>query len=110
VVVFWGADPIVTHPRHWERYSVDPTGRFVPRGRADRTVIVVDSERTASAERADLFVRVAPEDRFETLWALRGLIRGIEHDPVHVDLAMLRDLAARLKGGPLRGVVPRRWQ
>lgn len=33
VVVFWGVDPLVTHPRHWERYSVEPHGRFVPRGR-----------------------------------------------------------------------------
>jgi formylmethanofuran dehydrogenase subunit B len=98
LVVFWGADPVATHPRHWERYSVEPQGRFVPRGRADRTVIVVDSKRTASAERADLFVRVAPEARFETLWALRGLIRGVEPDPAHFDLATLRDLAARLKG------------
>ena len=42
VVVFWGADPVETHPRHWARYSVEPEGRFVPGGRAGRTVIVVD--------------------------------------------------------------------
>src|SRR5262249_35074687 len=39
-VIFWGSDPVTTHPRHWERYSVHPTGRFIPRGRADRFVAV----------------------------------------------------------------------
>ncbi len=103
VVVFWGADPVVTHPRHWERYSVEPRGRFVPAGRADRTVIVIDAERTATADGADLFVRVAPGARFETLWTLRALVRGIAPDPGRVaratglDLAVLRDLAARLR-------------
>src|SRR6478609_11412149 len=28
LVVFWGADPLVTHPRHLERYSVEPRGVF----------------------------------------------------------------------------------
>jgi formylmethanofuran dehydrogenase subunit B len=61
VVVFWGVDPVVTHPRHFERYSVEPRGRFVPRGRAGRTVMVADVERTATAERADLFLNLSPE-------------------------------------------------
>ena len=72
VVVFWGVDPLVTHPRHWERYSVEPRGRFVPQGRAGRTVIVADGERTATADRADLFVPIAAERQFETLWTLRA--------------------------------------
>ena len=103
VVVFWGCDPVVTHPRHWERYSVEPRGRFVPGGRPDRTVIVADVERTATADRADLFVRVAPEARFETLWTLRALIRGVEPDPGRVAratglaLPTLRDLAHVLR-------------
>src|ERR1700722_11269990 len=33
LVVFWGADPVITHPRHWERYSVNSSGRFIPGGR-----------------------------------------------------------------------------
>ena len=42
VVVFLGADPVTSHPRHWERYSVDAPGRFVQQGRAGRFVIVID--------------------------------------------------------------------
>ena len=42
LVVVWRANPVVTHPRHFSRYSLEPRGRFVPGGRADRTLVVVD--------------------------------------------------------------------
>jgi formylmethanofuran dehydrogenase subunit B len=80
VVVFWGADPVVTHPRHFERYSVEPKGRFVPEGRAGRTIIVVDRGRTSTAEQADLFVPIDENRQFETLWTLRALVRGLPVD------------------------------
>src|SRR5207248_5591877 len=51
LVVFWGSNPAESHPRHFERYSVWPAGRWVPRGRADRTVVVVDVQPTRSEER-----------------------------------------------------------
>jgi formylmethanofuran dehydrogenase subunit B len=78
VVVFWGVDPITTHPRHWERYSVEPAGRFVPQGRAGRTVLVADAELTATAERADHFLRITRDDSFVALWMLRGLVREVD--------------------------------
>ncbi len=59
LVVFWRADPLVTHPRLLERLRVDPGA-----------MIVVDSERTATADAAGAFVEV--DDDFEVLWALRG--------------------------------------
>ncbi|MGC3970112.1 MAG: hypothetical protein QM775_23130 [Pirellulales bacterium] len=34
LVIYWGANPAVSHPRHMERYSLEPTGQFVPEGRA----------------------------------------------------------------------------
>ncbi len=104
VVLFWGVDPVVTHPRHLERYSADPIGRFVPRGRPGRTLIVADAERSATADRADLFVKVAPEAQFATLWTLRALVRGVALDPGRIaqatglEPAVLTDLAGRLKG------------
>jgi formylmethanofuran dehydrogenase subunit B len=85
VVVFWGANPLVTHPRHWERYSVEPEGRFIPAGRSGRTVIVVDTEKTESAEQADAFFQIREDSQFETLWMLRALVKGIEPvDPAWV--------------------------
>lgn len=59
LVVFWRADPVVTHPRLLERLRLDPAA-----------MVVVDSQRTATAEAAGTFVEV--DDDFETLWALRG--------------------------------------
>jgi formylmethanofuran dehydrogenase subunit B len=100
LVVFWGSDPLDSHPRHFERYSVDAKGLFVPHGRSDRTVVVVDVRRTASAERADLVVQVEPRSDFEVLWALRGLVRGVtlaEGPLGGVPLAVLRGLAERMK-------------
>jgi formylmethanofuran dehydrogenase subunit B len=76
LVVFWGADPAETHPRHFERYSVDPAGLFVPRGRADRHVMVVDYRETATSQLADTFVRIPRDADFEVIWAIRQLLRG----------------------------------
>ncbi|HEU5117506.1 MAG TPA: formylmethanofuran dehydrogenase subunit B, partial [Isosphaeraceae bacterium] len=45
LVIFWGMDPLTTHPRHLERYSVEPSGRFIPEGRADRFVVAIGPER-----------------------------------------------------------------
>jgi formylmethanofuran dehydrogenase subunit B len=100
LVVFWGCDPLVSHPRHWERYSVDPTGEFVPDGRRNRTVVVVDNHRTASSEQADLFVQVEPDRDFDALWTLRSLVRGIEPPEsaaTGASIEVLADLARRMK-------------
>lgn len=102
VVVFWGADPLESHPRHWTRYSVDPVGRFVPEGRIGRKVIVAARERTVTAERADVFLSIEPEREFEILWTLRAMVRGVELDDARVrkatgcDAAQLRSLASHL--------------
>ena len=36
LVIFWGSNPVESHPRHFERYSLLPKGQFIPGGRADR--------------------------------------------------------------------------
>lgn len=100
LVVFWGCDPVVSHPRHLERYSADPIGEFVPGGRRDRTVVVVDNRRTASSERADLFVQLEPDCDFDALWTLRSLIRGTRPERaagIGAPLEVLADLARRMK-------------
>jgi formylmethanofuran dehydrogenase subunit B len=78
LVIFWGADPSRSHPRHFERYSVDAKGLFVPRGRADRHVIVIDSEENETASAADTFIKIRRGADFDVIWALRQLLRGIE--------------------------------
>ena len=77
LVVYWGSNPLKSHPRHMERY-VDVPGMFVPGGRADRRVMVVDVEATESAQVADQFIRVQPGGDFDLLWALRAAIKNVE--------------------------------
>jgi formylmethanofuran dehydrogenase subunit B len=99
LVLFWGADPAQSHPRHFERYSVDPAGLFVPRGRADRTVVVIDSEETATSRLADVFLKIRPDADFEVIWSLRQLLRGISLPPsfdAGVPARQLQDLADRM--------------
>jgi formylmethanofuran dehydrogenase subunit B len=76
LVIFWGANPAESHPRHFERYSVEPVGEHVLQGRQGRTIIVVDAKPTATSELADVFLRVKPDTDFELIWMLRRLIRG----------------------------------
>lgn len=97
-VVFWGSDPLVSHPRHWERYSVFPQGRFVPRGRRDRFVAVADVSRTASADAADFFLPVEPGRHFEALAALRAVVEGgAAPEGQGAPAAGLAELAGRLR-------------
>ncbi len=102
LVVFWGVDPDATHPRHRERYSVEPRGRFIPEGRAGRTLVVVEDGPIATGTASDLRVLVPPDRRAEALWTLRAMVRGVAVDLDRVErstgcsFGSLRDLADRL--------------
>jgi formylmethanofuran dehydrogenase subunit B len=102
LLVFWGGNPAESHPRLFSRYAVTPKGMYIPRGKKDRTVVLVDVRRTQSAAVADIFIQVKPRRDFEVLWALRALVKGRRVDPsveqvTGVPLATLEDLASRMK-------------
>ncbi len=102
MIIFWGGNPAESHPRHFTKYSVTPKGMFVPNGRKDRYVVLVDVRKTPSARAADLFIQVRPRKDFELLWALRALVKGAEVDArveaeTGVSLATLRELVERMK-------------
>jgi formylmethanofuran dehydrogenase subunit B len=99
LVIFWGADPAESHPRHFERYSVEPAGQLVPRGRLDRTIVVVDTKPTATSENCDLFLQVKPNRDFELIWTLRQIIAGLDPptpDETGITIEAARDLARRM--------------
>jgi len=101
VVVYWGSNPLKSHPRHVERY-VEAPGMFVPGGRKDRQVIVVDTDLTETAEIADRFMQVEPGGDFELIWALRAALKGVtfhENSIGGVPRATLLALAEQLKAG-----------
>ena len=102
LVIFWGGNPAESHPRLFSRYTVTPKGMYVPGGKKDRTVVLVDIRRTRSAPVADIFIQVKPGTDFEVLWALRALVKGRRVDPsiektTGVPLATLEDLTRRMK-------------
>jgi len=76
VVVYWGCNPTEAHPRHMSRYTTFATGFFVPEAQQGRTVIVVDTRRTESAEIADEFIWIERGGDYEVLSALRAIVRG----------------------------------
>jgi formylmethanofuran dehydrogenase subunit B len=96
LVVAWRADPVASNPRLLPRLRLDRSGRA-----AERTLVVVDRRRTATADEADEFIELPPEHDFEALWAMRALVRDV---PLERDLAgglpldALERLAGRLRG------------
>ncbi len=102
LVVYWGGNPAESHPRHFTRYAVTPKGRYIPNGRKDRYVVLVDVRRTPSAPVADLFIQIKPGHDFELLWALRAFVKGRKVDPnlaerTGVPLATMENLVQRMK-------------
>jgi formylmethanofuran dehydrogenase subunit B len=82
VVVVWRADPVASNPRLLPRLRLDRAGRA-----SERTLVVIDGQRTATADEADEFIELPAELDFEAQWAMRALVRDVPLD---------RDLAARL--------------
>jgi len=102
LVIYWGGNPAASHPRHFTRYTVTPKGMFIPNGKKDRTVVLVDVRRTSSTPVANIFIQVKPGKDFEVLWALRALVKSKNIDPsieeeTGVSLATLQDLVDRMK-------------
>jgi formylmethanofuran dehydrogenase subunit B len=102
-LLFWGCNPAVTHPRHFERFSLMPEGMFLSGGRKDRTAVLVDVRQTESLEAMDQFYQIKPQADFEALWVLRGLAKGLGMNAEQVladtgiALAQWRDLFERMK-------------
>jgi formylmethanofuran dehydrogenase subunit B len=76
LIIYWGGNPAECHPRHFTKYTLTQKGKFVPKGRKDRTMILVDIRETPSAKAADLFLQVRPSKDFEVLTILRALVKG----------------------------------
>jgi formylmethanofuran dehydrogenase subunit B len=96
LVVYWGSNPVHSHPRHLERYGGWPSSGGTPH----KHLAVIDVERSATAELADTFLKVAPGRDFELLAALRCLVLDIrlDRDPeCGIPLETLKTFAERLR-------------
>ncbi len=95
LVIYWGSNPVHSHPRHIERYS----GWNDPRT-PGKHLAVIDVQRSATADLADTFLQVAPGRDFELLAALRCLVLDIrlDRDPdCGIPLDRLAAFADRLR-------------
>lgn len=90
LVVVWRADPVVTNPRLLERLRLERATR------GPRALVVVDAQRTATADEADAFVELDAAGGFEALWALRALVTRAPLDHDRAGAPLLDDLAHRL--------------
>lgn len=100
LVIFWGSNPAKSHPRHGERYSMTPPGQFLPKGRADRRIMVIDPRETETARIADHWLPLQSGTDFEVIWALRSLIRDETPQlwPEGISPDSLISLAQAMKG------------
>jgi formylmethanofuran dehydrogenase subunit B len=97
-VVVWREDPVRTVPRLLGLLGLDRAGREAWEG-GERRLVVVDAERTATAEEADTFIELPAELDFEALWVLRALEKGAPLVREHAEAlpwAALEQLAAEL--------------
>jgi formylmethanofuran dehydrogenase subunit B len=102
LVIYWGTNPVESHPRHFTRYTLSPRGKFIPGGRKDRTMVLIDVRKTRTANAANLFLQIHPGKDFEVLTSLRALIRNrtVDEDLVAetgLTVQQLRNLVDRMK-------------
>jgi len=76
VIIYWGSNPIASHPRHMSRYSTYTDGFFLENSFMNRTVIVFDVRKTETAKIADEFVRIKSGGDYAVFSALRAIIQG----------------------------------
>jgi formylmethanofuran dehydrogenase subunit B len=101
-IIYWGGNPAECHPRHFTKYTIMQKGKFLPNGRKDRTMVLVDIRETLSVKASDIFLQVRPSKDFEVLSAIRALVKGqrITQEAIAdtgLKLEQLEDLVARMK-------------
>lgn len=110
LVLLWGANLTQTHPRHFERYSLQPTSPWIA-GRQDRTLVVIDHEQTGAMSQANVGLNVKPGAEYTVLATLRALVAGIELDAADterrtgVPLSVWQDLMQQMKGVKFGAVI-----
>ena len=71
--------------------------RFLPRGRKDRTMVLVDIRETKSAKAADTFLQVKPGKDFELITILRAMIKDQRVTDAQIeDTGMTREVLDKL--------------
>ena len=69
-LLFWGANPLHSCPRHVVRYSIFARGKFTERGIEERRLAAVDLHRTELAGLVQLFLEIDPGEELKLLQGL----------------------------------------
>lgn len=75
-VLFWGANPLHSNPRHVVRYAVFARGRFTERGIEDRRVAAVDLYGTELAKFCRPFIAIEPGQELDLARGVAALLEG----------------------------------
>lgn len=78
LVIYWGSNPTAAHPNHMKRYTYISKGYFLPGGKKDKKLAVVDVRETSTAKMAHLFAQVEPGKDFLLYSAVRAVLMGYE--------------------------------
>lgn len=75
-ILYWGANPLHSCPRHLVRYAAFARGRFTERGVEDRRLAAVDIYRTEMAKVCQLFIRIDPAEEVALVRAVGSMLSG----------------------------------
>ncbi len=100
VIVYWGADPANSHPRHLSKFSYFPRGQERQRGwEEDRTMITIDIRKSHTAKiSGDKFHQIPLQADEEFINALIDALSGkVPKVPFEYDAKRILELANILK-------------
>jgi len=75
--IYWGCDPMSTHPRLMSKFSYYPRGKNRQRGwEEDRNTISIDARKSLTANITKKFIKVRPGGDFELFGAFKDVLSG----------------------------------
>ena len=83
LILSWGADLSITHPRYIDRYLTAPSSPWIA-GRQDRTLVLITDNQVNTSNEIDLTLTTAHGAAFESITVLRSLLAGLPLDPQQV--------------------------
>lgn len=93
LAIYWGTNPMDSHPRHMSHYAIFPRGKFTKTGRRGRKMVIVDPRKTKAAELADLHVMLKPNKDYELVAVTRAALKGKEIDDSALeDIGITREI------------------
>lgn len=97
LVIFWGADPASSHPRHLSKYSFFPRGKKIQRGYEERKAFCIDVRHSPTAEVCKNLVKIPVGADTALINALTSIIEGKTPQLPEVDRRAVFELAAAMR-------------